>query len=409
MAIATDATALPRTVSQNATCFAVKKISATDSVRQVDRTEQRNTHHERSDWCSRDRLWIASTSIVLAVLVGGCGSSEPARGANQGGQGGVFSAAGTSPTGRGGLEISASFGGIAGTTGGALNTTAGSMLGSSNPGGQGGSGESSFASAVMGGYGAGAGSSSLGVGAQAGSGATSQVCAANRGNYCVCMPMFVGTQVVDGLGDEFSSLAPMTFTLSAASYVNPSRAMALPETVTLRAGWSDIGMHVYIHVDDPSIVPDSSTSLWNGDNVQLFVAPTAELTGTYTGTQDGGAIHVLISAPDAANASHAVVIYQNGPATNSPFVTGLYAGRRVAGGYDVEAQLQWLAVAKPRQSGAAMGFDLLVGAASDSSSGLALEGGLSNYPVSGPSPACDLGGRVQPGCDDRTWCRPTLE
>lgn len=409
MATATDPTALPRTASQNATCFERKKTPATDGVRQMDRAEPRSARRKRLDWCSRDRLRTASTSIVLGILVGGCGSSESARGANQGGHGGVFSAAGTSSAGKGGLEISASFAGIPGTTGGALNATAGSTLGSSTPGGQGGSAGSNLASAPMGGYDAGAGSSSLGVGAQAGNGAVSRVCAANSGNYCVCMPTFVGAQVVDGLGDEFANLAPMAFTLSAAPYVNPSRATALPETVTLRAGWSEIGLHVHIHVDDLSIVPDSSTSLWNGDNVQLFVAPTAELTGTYTGTQDGGAIHVLISAPDAADVSHAVVIYQNGPATNAPFVTGLYATRRVAGGYDVEAQLQWLAVAKPRQSGAAMGFDLLVGAASDSTSGLALEGGLANYPVSGPSPACDLGGRVQPGCDDRTWCRPTLQ
>jgi hypothetical protein len=221
------------------------------------------------------------------------------------------------------------------------------------------------------------------------------------------MPKFVGTQVVDGAGDEFADLPPMTFALSSAPYVNPGYAAPLPEIVTLRAGWSDVALHVHVHVTDPSIAPDSSSTLWNGDNVQVFSAGSDTLTGTYTGTEDGGAIHLLISAPDVGDLSRAVVIYQNGVASNSPFVTGVFAGRRVTDGYEIEVELEWSPYAEPRLSGAGIGFDLVVGAAS--SEVLALEGGLANKLVSGSSPACDLGGRVQPGCDDRTWCTPMLE
>ena len=311
-----------------------------------------------------------------------------------------------------------SFAGTAGKNGGAGGGAAGGNAPAAGGNATGGvviaiGGSASGGAAAGGSVTTGGTSASVGgaapIGGSSASGGGGAACIANSGNYCACMPKFVGTQVVDGAGDEFSALAPMTFTLSTAPYINPSRAASLPERVTLRAGWSDVALHVHVHVDDPSINPDSSATLWNGDNVQLFVAPTDILTGTYTGTEDGGAIHVLISAPSATDVSRATVIYQNGVSTNTPFVTGVFAGHRVTGGYEIEAQLQWLPVANPRHSGARIGFDLVVGAASDPSQGLALEGGLANLAVSAASPACDLGGRVQPGCDDRTWCTPVLE
>lgn len=372
-------------------------------------------------------LGITRMACVVSVIVSGCGKSDPTGSPSSNAQGGAFAnAAGASGSrvdltmgGEGGERTSTTVesgstgaspgdstvtspGGATSTTGGNA-TTSGSMTtgGNAAGGNPGTSGNTATAgNATVGG-------TTAWVGSAGGPGLPG--CNRSAGDYCACMPRFLGTQVMDGVGDEFAPFAPMVFALSAAPYVDPRHASPLPETVTLRAGWSDIGLHVHVHVEDPSIVPDTSASLWNGDNVQLFVAPTANLTGTYTGTEDGGAIHVLISAPDSADSSRAIVIYQNGVATNTPFVTGLYATRRVPGGYEVEAQLQWLAIADPLSSGGHIGFDLLVGAASSSSSGLALEGGLANNPVSGSSPACELGGRVQPGCDDRTWCKPLLQ
>lgn len=364
---------------------------------------------------------IAMMTCVVSVIVSGCDKSDPAGSPNTNGQGGASAAAagasgtrvdtpmggeggeraatagqGGSTGGSDGDSTVASLGGAPSTTGG--NATAG---GNVTTGGNAAGGNTTTGGNAT------AGGTSAWVGSAGSPGLSA--CSRSVGDYCACMPRFLGTQVMDGVGDEFAPFTPMVFALSSAAYVDPRHSSPLPETVTLRAAWSEIGLHVHVHVEDPSIVPDTSASLWNGDNVQLFAAPTGDLTGRYTGTEDGGAIHVLISAPDSADTSRAVVIYQDGVATNTPFVTGLYATRRVPGGYEVEAQLQWLAIAEPLSSGGHIGFDLLVGAASDSSSGLALEGGLANNPVSGSSPACELGGRVQPGCDDRTWCRPLLQ
>lgn len=222
------------------------------------------------------------------------------------------------------------------------------------------------------------------------------------------MPTFVGTQLVDGAGDEFNSIPAMTFALSSAPYTHVLKTGAVDEVISLRAGWSDLALHLHVHVDDPSVAPDSATTLWNGDNVQFFAAGSGTLTGAYTGTEDGGAIHVLVSAPSVSGTSQSVVIFQNGVSTTTPFSRGSFAGRRVTGGYELELQLLWASGAAPRTSGARIGFDLVVGSATLASAGLVLEGGLANFPVTS-SVACTLGGRVHPGCDDRTWCNPILE
>jgi hypothetical protein len=143
--------------------------------------------------------------------------------------------------------------------------------------------------------------------------------------------------------------------------------------------------------------------------VQFFAAGAGVLTGAYTGTEDGSALHVLVAAPSAADTTKAVVIVQNGVSVTTPFAQGTYAGRRVASGYEIELQLPWASNAEARKSGARIGFDLVVGSATLTSGGLVLEGGLANKTVTASSVACALGGRVHPGCDDRTWCTPTLE
>lgn len=364
---------------------------------------------------------IALMTCVVVVVASGCGDSNRPVSSTPDGQGGVS----TSASWTGGARMEVPLAGDAGerattavhsaSTGASSGSSTSSTSGSVSQGGvqnNSGGNASVGGNAVLGGNAATAGSAATG-GASAWLGSAgspgSQACSRGVGDYCACMPRFLGAQVVDGVGDEFAPFSPMTFALSAAAYVDPRHSSALPETVTLRAGWSETGLHVHVHVEDPAIVPDTSASLWNGDNVQLFAAPTGNLTGTYTGTEDGGAIHVLISAPDLADSSRAIVIYQNGVATNTPFVTGLHATRRVPGGYEVEAQLKWLPVADPVSGGGRIGFDMLVGAASDPSQGLALEGGLANNPVPGSSPACELGGRIQPGCDDRTWCTPLVQ
>ena len=296
-------------------------------------------------------------------------------------------------------------GGNAGTTGGQTSST--SSFGTA--------GESSTGGSPFGGGGSPTGGITSGggdnpTGGVASTGGTTGIshCSALTADYCSCLPAFTGSQVVDGAGNEFSEIAGMTFALSSAPYTHALQASAVDEVVTVRAGWSDQALLLHVHVEDPSVYPDPASTLWNGDNVQVFAAGTDGLTGTYTGTEDGGAIHVLVAAPDTAGTTRSVAIYQNGTASTVPFTNGTYAARRLTDGYEVELRLLWASNAKARVSGARFGFDLVVGSATLTSGGLVLEGGLANNPVPSSSP-CSLGGRVQPGCDDRTWCTPVLE
>jgi len=261
---------------------------------------------------------------------------------------------------------------------------------------------------AMGGRTSGVGGNASGGTSSGGGTTSSNSCSALAADYCSCLPAFSGTQVVDGAGDEFAQIPAMTFALSSAPYTHVLKSLPVDEVISVRAGWSDLALHLHVHIEDPSIAPDTASTLWNGDNVQFFAAGTDVLTGAYTGTEDGGALHVLVSAPTTSSATQSVVIFQNGVSTTAPFTNGAYAGRRVTDGYEIELQLLWSNKAEARKSGARIGFDLVVGSATLTSGGLVLEGGLANNPVTS-SVACTLGGRVHPGCDDRTWCTPMLQ
>jgi hypothetical protein len=115
-------------------------------------------------------------------------------------------------------------------------------------------------------------------------------CTVTPGNVCVVLPRFTElSQTVDGVGNEFCNISPTIFRLTDLPYTNPTPPPNLPTVVTLRAAWSESYLHMHIHVEDPNILVDpTGTKLWNGDNVQVFFAGTANLGGAYSGTETGG-------------------------------------------------------------------------------------------------------------------------
>jgi hypothetical protein len=226
------------------------------------------------------------------------------------------------------------------------------------------------------------------------------------------LPSFGGVeQTLDGAGDEFVNVPAMTFQVREMPYLSPSYQAAIDQEVSVRAAWSLDAFVAHVHVTDPLILPDTVTpTLWNGDTVQFFVAGTSVLTGSYSGTEDGGATHVIIAPPTDTVAARAITLYEPCYAcsTYTSLPTTSYAARTVSDGYEVEVRLPWSVYAEPRVSGARFALDLIIGVANTSGLGLELEGVLKNDPTLA-SESCSPTPTTHPGCDDRVWCTPRLE
>jgi hypothetical protein len=283
--------------------------------------------------------------------------------------------------------------------------------GGNESGGSGGDGAGA-GGATTGGSGGASGASAGSGGSTGGSaGASAGPCETDALFLCDCVPSFgAATQTLDGAGDEFAAVPPMTFEVSALPYLSASYNASIPAEVTVRAAWSEDAFVAHVHVTDPLLLPDSSASLWNGDNVQLFLAGTAMLTGSYSGTEDGGATHLIVVPPTESTAARGITIYEPCYACvmQTALSTSVYAARAVADGWEVEFRVPWAATAEPRVSGTRIGFDLMFGVANTAGSGLELEGALKNDPTLS-SASCSPTPFTHPGCDDRVWCTPRLE
>jgi hypothetical protein len=309
--------------------------------------------------------------------------------------------------------------GNAGGTGGA--SAGSSSGGSANEGSGGGTGGGSAADGGSGGGGNGGegdtggtgGSGTGGTGDTGGTGGTGGdgACSTDGFFLCDCVPSFGSNeQVLDGAGDDFANIPAMQFEVSELPYLSASYSAAVPAAVTVRAAWSEAAFVAHVHVTDPLILPDTSYTHWNGDNVQFFVAGTSVLTGAYSGIEDGGATHVIIAPPTETLAAQGITIYEPCYACVmvTPLATTVFATRLVADGYEVELRLPWGASAEARKSGLRIGLDLVFGVANTASGGLELEGALKNEPNLA-SESCSPTPTTHPGCDDRVWCTPRLE
>jgi hypothetical protein len=341
-----------------------------------------------------------------APAAGGTGGSSDSgsggRGGATGGSGGNGGSGATGGTAGSGGEAGAS-GGADGATGGSGGDGAGAG-GSSGSAGKGsaGKGGASGGSAGKGGTGGNAGTGTAGAGGG---------CATDGLFLCDCIPSFGDReQALDGAGDDFADLPAMTFEVSELPYLTVGRTAPVPAEVTVRAAWTEDAFVAHVHVVDPSILPDNGVTLWNGDTVQFFLAGTSLLTGTYSGTEDGGATHIIIAPSDGVTAPRGITVYEPCYACvmETALSTSVYASRTVADGYEVEVRMPWAATANPRVSGTRMGLNLIIGVANTPGAGLELEGVMKNDPTLA-SESCSPTPSTHPGCDDRTWCTPRLE
>lgn len=282
-------------------------------------------------------------------------------------------------------------------TGGAAGSGGDNSGGGNSGGGDGSGGDSSGAGGDSA-SGSG-GTDSTGAG---GSGGAS-VCATGTADYCTELYEFTAaTQVVDGVGDEFCDIPPMSGQVATLPFIHADYSdTSLPATYVLRAGWSQDAFHAHVSVTDPSVHTDATGELWRGDTVQLYIAPSATLSGTFGTDEDGSARHILLSPPDADNPSgRAVFLASN--AQYSDVSPENYAARLTADGYEVEVRLLWANNAEPRESGAQFAFDFSMSVIDTEGVELPeLEGWLSHNPI---PDTCD-----HPWCDDRAWCQPLLQ
>jgi hypothetical protein len=237
------------------------------------------------------------------------------------------------------------------------------------------------------------------------------------GNACTGVHRFTASrQVIDSYGDEFCDIPAMVFDVNDCPTMIPGGELPdLPEKVYLRVAWSQRDFHLHVRVVDPNVVVNpADTSLWNGDAIEVYIAGTSGtgLTGSYDGTDDGGAIQIVLAPPGGGHETRGQAFFNPGDGrhTSTRIDKSSYAGRLTDDGYELELIYTWALIAEPRVPGAKIAFDLAVGAQQIADAGgRQLQCIISNVFVDGAL-ACGYMKNVpaQPWCDDRTWCQPEL-
>ncbi len=233
----------------------------------------------------------------------------------------------------------------------------------------------------------------------------------SKANSCDVLRFFGGTPVLDGAGDEFCDVdagvaanPPRTFSLVDADRTIPSPVPAgLTQRVTARAGLSSFGLHVFVHVDDPSVVVDLG-DYTQGDAIEIFLRGNTALP--LNGDLESDAAQVVVIIPPTATTSARAAKWLRGKKSAS-LDGSQFAARRVTGGWEAELHYPWSEILNEASPGQVMGFDLALDVKDDpTASKRAVRAIMHEETVTGGSPACDTFGfaTIDPLCDDRLWC-----
>jgi hypothetical protein len=197
-----------------------------------------------------------------------------------------------------------------------------------------------------------------------------------------------------------------------------TNAGPIEEKATIRVGWSSLGLHFQVHVDDPHVSPaPAGDNLWNGDGVEIFAKGDNLRTGPFDGTgSDLGAVQVVITAPTGGAVRGLFYFNSANPPKTQPVDPKDYSGRIVAGGYEIYLLLRWdvlrpvlqdASAPVPPLSGQKVALDFALDVKGGSSASRDAQLLYVANPVQGaPSPTCST---PAPFCDDRVWCASTLE
>ena len=238
-------------------------------------------------------------------------------------------------------------------------------------------------------------------------------------SVCRGIQAFVGAQVVDGIGNEFCGIAATTVVVSRGVNTGGTDAASSVQSVAyIRAGWSAEGMHMHIHVSEPVVHPPPLADPFFGDAVELFLSPSSDLHGSYggVGADIGQHIECAAGSPTQPGFAESYRCPSTSACDTSGTVLdgGQFASRSVDGGYELELERSWAALAAyssaptltpGAQSTIGNDFAFDVG---NGDGGRLFQSTLALVPVAA-SPMCTaFNVSPLPFCDDRTWCKPTL-
>jgi hypothetical protein len=245
---------------------------------------------------------------------------------------------------------------------------------------------------------------------------------------CTTISKYIGTQVVDGNGDDFCSIP--SFQLDYKTAAATGRAINYhgaaedrKEVLTGRVAWGPDGLHGYFDVTDPEVqtvnMLDPTQALispFYGDSIEIHFSSSNTVTGLTT--KDTNTMHVVIPANGPAISMKADNKNGTGPVMGVPteLAKAVYAQKATATGYAIEVLLPWPPGGSPT-SGSAVRFDLVLNSADKNTGGVTdMRDGQLIYRVVGladPGAAspCNYGSNdgVVPWCDDRTWCETKLQ
>lgn len=225
------------------------------------------------------------------------------------------------------------------------------------------------------------------------------------------IPRFLGTQTLDGKGDDLCSLPSFEFGIATPG-IKKNNINNIPdsqfETVTARVGWTATGIVAFFDVKDASIqtvnMKDPGQAVakaYQGDSIEFFVSSTDALTGL-TAT-DSTALQLTIPANGPAAQ---VKTAAGGSPTQTALPAAQYAQTTTPTGYAIELKLPWPGAAP--SAGAKIRFDLALNSADTNSSGVddMRDAQLVYYLGTVSNTTCP-NNTPDVWCDDRTWCSTT--
>lgn len=240
----------------------------------------------------------------------------------------------------------------------------------------------------------------------------SGTCASTGGNPCNSIPHFVGTQTLDGKGDDFCAIAPVRLDSSNAAKVIVYNATP-PEVVNARIAWSSAGLHAFFDVQDSSVqvvyTADATQAIsqaYQGDSIEVMVSSSNDVTGL-TGT-DSNTLHVIVPASGPAISTKASNSNGSTQGTAAQLPSAQYMQASTSTGYAIELQLPWPGGTAPA-AGSTLRFDMALNSADSTFGGVSdMRDGQLIYHLEAVTDTTCQGTDAQPFCDDRTWCATTV-
>jgi hypothetical protein len=236
---------------------------------------------------------------------------------------------------------------------------------------------------------------------------------------CKTIPMLLGTQTLDGKGDDLCSVPSFQFTAQTSGVkVNNYNNVPLTqfETVTARVAWTSAGISAFFDVLDTSVQTvydkdptQAQDKAYQGDSIELFISSSDAVTGL-TGT-DNNTLHIIVPADGPA--VQVKTSNNGGASTGTPtlLLATQYQQAKTSGGYAIEVQLPWPSGSP--SSGTQVRFDLALNSADTNFNTVddMRDGQLVYYvgTVSGTTTCQSSSDGTVPYCDDRTWCETMLQ